>query len=201
MHTGDGRQGTGLRRQLSRPIAGGLAGRPGDAGSTPARRYHPTDAGLRAALAGRLPTPRWPEGGLAVSPRTDAPPEPLTPADALRRALAELADAAVALPLYHLRLVDRVAVVLCRAGCRSRVAGPDCPVAVWLARRLGLAPVGRVVGTRVLVTGPGRKTPVEPRAVLLTRGRVIAAAELPAAVAGFLRAFDGYSYPELIADY
>jgi hypothetical protein len=117
------------------------------------------------------------------------------PTAAIRSALAALLWAARKCDCDHLPLAERIAVVLCRAGCR--VVPPDCPVAAWARRQTGLA---------VMVAGPipaHRGRPWSPGAVFIPAPgpdgtRPGCRVPLPAAVGLFVTAFDQFRHLELM---
>ena len=117
------------------------------------------------------------------------------PTAAIRSALAALLWAARKCDCDHLPLPDRIAVVLCRAGCR--VVPPDCPIAAWVRRQTGLA---------VMVAGPipaHRGRPWSPGAVFISAPgpggiRPGCRVPLPTAVGRFVAAFDQSRHLELV---
>lgn len=119
-----------------------------------------------------------------------------SPTAAIRSALADLLWAARKCDCLHLPVHDRIAVILCRAGCWA--APPDCPVAIWVRHRTGLA---------VWVAGPipaHRGRPSCPGAVVLTSPdatgtRPACRVPLPSPVGAFVTAFDQCRHLELIS--
>jgi len=114
--------------------------------------------------------------------------------NALRRVLAELHDRAAALPLHHLDLPDRVAVVLNRDRCRADGATTICPLAAYARRRLGLDNECRVA----VMSEAKQDGAVKPAAAtIIRRGVALTKVDLPDSLSEFCRRFDRNGYPEL----